>query len=139
MSEKQAAATISHIMGLRESTRNILAIGIWLVVFVSLLFLSSYGQSQLMSAGLILQLTGAYSTFLLCGKSEEYGRFVHVVPYSFALTGAMLLCLAPDFPAPVGASLVFLAVTALMHWTVINGGRAPLNTEKTAFVTECLT
>ena len=139
MSEVQASTTIGNLKELSESTRNSIALGIWLFVFVSLLFVSVHGQSQLMTAGLIFQLTGAYSTFLLCGKSN-YRPFVHGVPYAFVLIGAVLLCLAPDFPAPVAASLVFLALTVLMHWSVVSGMRKVLlGTDKTAFVSECLT
>jgi hypothetical protein len=139
MSEQQASATIGKIKALTESTRKTIALCIWLVVFVGLLFVNMHSQSQLMTAGFILELTGAYSTFLLCGKSK-YGPFVHGVPYAFVLAGAMLLCLAPNFPAPVAASLTFLALTAMMHWRVISGMRKDLfGTGKTAFVSECLT
>jgi len=139
MSEKHASATIGKIMGLHESARNTMALCIWLVVFVGLLFVNAHGQSQLMTAGFILQLTGAYSTFLLCGK-QKYGPLVHGVPYAFSLAGAMLLCLTPNFPAPVAVSVVFLAVTAFMHWSVISGMRKDsFGTGKTTFVTECLT
>jgi len=139
MHEMPAFATIGRIKNLSQSTRNTIALGIWLVVFVGLLFVTAEGRSTLMTAGLFLQLTGAYSTFLLCGKSK-YSRLVHGVPYTFVLTGAVLLCLARDFPAPVAASLVFLLVTALMHWSVISDMRKfLLSTEKTSFVSECLT
>ena len=56
-------------------------------------------------------------------RAAEGPRGLHGVPYAFALTGAMLLCLAPDFRNPVEASLVFLAVTAMMHGSVIYGMR----------------
>ena len=139
MSQAQASTTIGKIRDFSESIRNTTALGIWLVVFVSLLFASLHGQSQLMTAGLIFQLTGAYSTFLLCGKSN-CKPFVHGVPYAFALTGAALLCLAPDFPAPIAASLIFLAVTALMHWSVISDMRKLLlGAEETDFASECVT
>jgi hypothetical protein len=139
MSEKQAFATIGKIQALQESTRKTMALCIWLVVFVSLLFVNMHSQSQLMTAGFILQLTGAYSTFLLCGKSK-YRPFVHGVPYALALAGAVSLCLAPNFPAPVAASLMLLALTVLMHWSVIAGMRKnAFGTGKTTFVSECLT
>ncbi len=109
---------VSRSKGLDESTRNTLAIGLWIVVFAGLAFLNVHGQSKLMTAGFILLLTGAYSTFLLCEK-QKYGVFVHGVPYVFAFAGAMLLCLAPSFHNAVEASLAFLAVTALMHGSVI--------------------
>lgn len=135
MNAMQARTTIGAIKNLSESSRNIVALGIWLVVFVGLLFAISHGQSQLMAAGFIFQLTGAYSTFLLCGKSK-YRPAVNVVPYACALTGTALLCLAPDFPAPLPASLVFLAVTTLMHWSVISNTRNVPATE-TSLVSEC--
>ena len=133
MNVMQARPTTGTIKNLSESTRNTMALGIWLVVLVALLFASRHGQSHLMAAGFLFQLTGAYSTFLLCGKSNSR-PFVNGVPYAFVLTGAALLCFAPDFPSPIAASLVFLAVTALMHWCVISDMRkASLGTEKTAF------
>jgi len=139
MSEMPASATSAKINDLSESTRNTIALGIWLSVFVGLLFVAAHGQSKLMTAGLFFQLTGAYSTFLFCGK-PKYSPFVHGVPYAFVLTGAALLGLAPDFPAPLSASLVFLAVTALMHWSVILDMRKVLlSAERTSFVSECLT
>ena len=138
MSEMQAPTAIDRIKNLSEATRNTIALGIWLVVLVGLLFVTVHGQSKLMTAGLFLQFTGAYSTFLLCGRSK-YSPLVHGVPYTFVFTGAVLLCLAPDFPAPVAASLVFLAVTALMHSSVISGMRKVLlSTENTSLVGECL-
>ena len=118
MIEQQVPATIGRIKRLDESTRDIIALGLWIVVFVGLVFLNVHGQSKLLTTGLILQLTGAYSTFLVCGK-RKYGLFVHGLPYVFALTGAMLLCLAPNFHNSVEASLVFLAVTATIHAAVI--------------------
>jgi len=114
MSEKQASTIIARIKQLEESTRDSIAIGIWLVVYIGLLFLTAHGQSKLMTAGLMFQLAGAYSTFLLCSK-PRYTPFVHAVPYVLALTGAMLLCLASDFRHPVAASLTLLVLTGLMH------------------------
>jgi len=139
MSEMQAFATVGKIKNLSESTRNTIALGIWLVVFAGLLFATVHGQSKLMTAGFFLQMTGAYSTFLLCGKSR-YSPLVHGVPYACVLTGAVLLCLATDFPAPLTASLVFLAVTTLMHSSVISDARKVLlDREQTSLVSECLT
>jgi hypothetical protein len=139
MSEMQAFVAIGKIKNLSESTRNTIAIGIWLFVFVCLLFVTAHGQSKLMTAGLLLHLTGAYSTFLLCGKSK-HNPLVNGVPYACILTGAVLLCLAPDFPTPLTASLVFLALTALMHWFVISDTRKVfLATEKTSLASECAT
>ena len=139
MSEVQASNTTGRIRDLSESARNTMALGIWLVVFVGLLFASLRGQSPLMAAGFIFQLTGAYSTFLLCGKSNSR-PLVNGVPYAFVLAGMLLLWLAPDFPAPVAASLMLLAVTALMHWFVISDMRkALLGTEGTALASECAT
>ncbi len=98
-----------------------------------LLIRSARGQSILMTAGLMFELTAAYSTFLLCGK-PDCRAFVHGVPYAFALTGAALLWLAPDFRNTVAASLAFLAVTALMHGFVVHGARpAPAENEETAY------
>ena len=122
MSGKQASTTIARIRQLEESTRDSIAIGIWLVVYIGLLFLTAHGQSKLMTAGLMFQLAGAYSTFLLCSKSK-YAPIVHAVPYVLALTGAMLLWLAPDFRNPVAASLTLLALTGMMHGSVVYGLR----------------
>jgi hypothetical protein len=139
MIEQQVSAAIGRIKRLDESTRDTIAIGLWIVVFVGLVFLNAHGQSKLMTAGLIFQLTAAYSTFLLCGK-RKYGPFVHGVPYVFALTGAMLLCLAPNFHNSVEASLVFLTVTAMMHGTIIYDMRKDsAYTGKTTFISECVT
>ena len=139
MREKQVSTTIGNIKGLDESTRNYIALSIWLVVFVGLLFLNTPGQSKLMTVGLIFQLTGAYSTFLLRRKLR-YGLLVHGVPYAFALIGTMLLCLAPDFRHSVEASLLFLAVTAMMHGSIIYDLRkVSRHVGKTVFVSECVT
>lgn len=59
-----------------------------------------------MTAGFMLELTAAYSTFILCGKAERT-PLVHGVPYAFALAGATFLYLAPDFRNAVEASLVY--------------------------------
>jgi hypothetical protein len=131
---RNGSTAIVRNNGLDYSTRDIVALGLWLAVFAGMLFLDTHGQSKLMTAGLVLQLTGAYSTFVLCGK-RRYGPFVHALPYVFALTGAMLLGLAPDFRHAFAASLVFLAVTATMHWSTVRAMRknSP-DTEKTADV-----
>jgi hypothetical protein len=118
MREEQPSTTIARIRQLEESTRDSIAIGIWLVVYIGLLFLTAHGQSKLMTAGLMFQLAGAYSTFLLCSK-PRYAPFVHAVPYILALTGATLLCLAPDFRNPIAASLALLALTGMMHGCVV--------------------
>lgn len=137
MSEKQVSDTIGMIKHLDRSTRDYMALGIWLVVLVSMLFLNT--QSKLVTTGLMFQLTGAYSTFLFCGKLK-YGPFVHCVPYAFALAGAVLLCLAPNFRDAVEASLVFLAVIAMMHGSVVYEMRKDAQeTEGSACVGECAT
>ena len=107
-------------MRLSETARDQIALGIWFAVLAGVLFLSSPSHSVLMTAGLMLQLTGAYSTFVLCGKAER-GPFVHIVPYAFALAGAASLFLAPDFRNAAQASLAFLATTAIMHGLVVYG------------------
>lgn len=106
----------STTMQIGEAARDNIAAGIWFAVLAGSLFL--YAQSILMTTGLMLELTAAYSTFVLCGKGTR-SLFVHAVPYAFALAGAVFLCLAPDFPNAVQASLVFLGVTALMHGSVV--------------------
>ncbi len=139
MIERQVSATIGRIKRFDESTRDTIAIGIWIAVFVSLVFLNAHGQSKLVTAGLIFQLTGAYSTFLLCEK-RKYGPLIHGVPYVFALIGATLLCLAPSLQNSIAASLVFLAVTAIMHGTIIHDMRKDsAYTGKTTFMSECVT
>src|SRR5262252_667083 len=122
MSEKQASTTIARIKQVEEATRDSIAIGIWLVVYLGLLFLTAHGQSKLMTGGLMFQLAGAYSTFLLCSK-PKYTPFVHAVPYVLVLTGALLLWFAPDFRNPVAASLAFLTLTELMHGCVVHSMR----------------
>jgi len=88
--------------------------------------MTARGQSPLLTAGFLFQLTGAYSTFLLCGKSK-YGPLVHAVPYICALAGTALLWLAPDFRNALEASAIFLAVIAIMHAAVIFGiGKDPV-------------
>jgi hypothetical protein len=115
---------------LNEPKRDSLAIGIWFAMLGGLLLLSVNGQSILMTIGFMLELTAAYSTFLLCGK-QNCRTVVHVMPYVFALTGAAFLCLAPDFRNTVEATLAFLAVTALMHGFVVYGVRpTPVATEE---------
>jgi hypothetical protein len=115
---------------LNEPTRDFLALGIWFAVLGGLLLLSVNGQSILMTIGFMLELTAAYSTFLLCGK-QNCRAVAHVMPYVFALTGAVFLCLAPDFRNTVEASLAFLVVTALMHGFVVYGVRStPVETEE---------
>ncbi|HEY7232012.1 MAG TPA: hypothetical protein VH558_16760 [Pseudolabrys sp.] len=109
-------------MQLSEATRDQIALGIWFAVLAGVLFLSFRGQSILMTAGLMFELTAAYSTFLLCGKVER-SHSVHAVPYAFAFTGAVLLCLAPDFRNAIQASVAFLAVTILMHGSVVYSAR----------------
>lgn len=110
------------IVRISETTRDQIAFGLWLAMLAVALFLTAKGQSISMTAGLMLELTAAYSTFVLCGKSAR-SPFIHVVPYAFALAGTAFLCLAPDFPNAVQAGLVFLAVTALMHGSVVFGTR----------------
>lgn len=134
MSEKQASTTIAATTRLDESARDSIAIVIWLVVLAGVLFMNAYGESKLMTAGLMFQLTAAYSTFMLCGK-QKYGRFVHGVPYAFAFAGAVLLYLAPGFRDPVGASLMFLTVTAMMHGSVLYDRQKDSGTDGT---TDCV-
>jgi len=109
---------ISTSMRIGEAARDTIAAGIWFGVLAGSLFLTARGQSIFMTAGLMLELTAAYSTFVLCGKAARR-PFVHAVPYAFALAGALFLCLAPDFQNAAQASLVFLVVTALMHGSVV--------------------
>ena len=108
------------MMRISEAARDNIAAGIWFAVLVCALFLTAHGQSILMTAGLMLELTAAYSTFVLCGKAAR-SPFVHAAPYAFALAGAVFLCLAPDFHNAIQASLVFVGVTALMHGSVVYG------------------
>ena len=110
----------STAMRISETARDNIAAGIWFAVLAGALFLTAHGQSILMTAGLMLELTAAYSTFVLCGKTAR-SPLVHAVPYVFALAGAVSLCLAPDFRNGAQASLVFLGVTALMHGSVVYG------------------
>ena len=112
----------STTMRMSGAARDNIAAGIWFAVLAGTLFLTAQGQSISMTAGLMLELTAAYSTFVLCGKAAR-SPFVHATPYAFALAGAIFLCLAPDFHNAVEASLVFLGVTALMHGSVIFGTR----------------
>lgn len=105
-------------MRISETARDNIAVGIWFAMLAGAFFLVAQGQSILMTAGLMLELTAAYSTFVLCGK-EAHSSFVHVAPYAFALAGAVFLCLAPDFRNAIQASLVFLGVTTLMHGSVV--------------------
>jgi len=126
MSDQQQRVTFGTIKRLDESTRDCIAFGVWLAVFVTLVAMTARGQSPLLTAGFLLQLTGAYSTFLLCAKSK-YGPLVHAVPYICALAGAALLWSAPDFRNAVEASAMFLALIAIMHAAVIFGiGKDPL-------------
>jgi len=118
----------STTMRIGEAARNNIAAGIWFGVLVGSLFLTVRGQSILMTAGLMLELTAAYSTFVLCGKAARR-PFVHIVPYALALAGAVFLSLAPDFQNAAQASLVFLGVTALMHGSVVYG--APKSSPET--------
>ena len=118
VSRKQVSTTIARIRQVEEATRDSIAIGIWLVVYLGLLFLTAHGQSKLMTGGLMFQLAGAYSTFLLCSK-PKYTPFVHAVPYVLVLTGALFLWFAPDFRNPVAASLALLALTGMMHGSVV--------------------
>ena len=106
------------MMRISEAARDNIAAGIWCAVLAGALFLVAQGQSILMTAGLMLELTAAYSTFVLCGKAAR-SPLVHAVPYAFALAGTVFLCLAPDFRNAIQASLVFLGVTALMHGSVV--------------------
>ena len=118
----------STSMQIGEAARDNIAAGIWFAVLAGALFLTAHGQSILMTAGLMLELTAAYSTFVLCGKAAR-SPFVHVIPYVFALAGAVFLCLAPDFQNAAQASLVFLGVTALMHGSAVYS--APRNSPET--------
>ena len=56
-------------MRISEAARDNIAAGIWFAVLAGALFLTAHGQSILMTAGLMLELTAAYSTFVLCGKA----------------------------------------------------------------------
>jgi hypothetical protein len=122
ISEKQAFSLRVTIKRLEESTRDSVAIGIWLVVYIGLLYLTAHGQSKLMTTGLMFLLAGTYSTFLLCAK-QKYAPFINAVPYVLVFTGTIALCLAPDFRHPVLASFAFFSLTALMHGFVIYGMR----------------
>src|SRR6476620_1095058 len=93
----------STTMQIGEAARDNIAAGIWFAVLAGSLILIAQGQSILMTAGLMLELTAAYSTFVLCGKAAR-SPLVHAVPYAFALAGAVLLCLAPDFHNAIEAS-----------------------------------
>ena len=106
------------MMRLSEAARDTIAAAIWFAVLAGALFLTARGQSILMAAGLMLELTAAYSTFVLCEKAAR-SPCVHVAPYAFALAGAVFLCLAPDFRNAIQASLVFLVVIMLMHGSVV--------------------
>ncbi len=112
--------------GFSEQVRDQIALGIWFAVLAGVLFLSSSGHSISMTAGLMLQLTGAYSTFVVCAKAER-NPVVHAAPYVFALAGAIFLCLAPDFRNAAQASLAFLMVIAGMHASVVYRLRKNLN------------
>jgi hypothetical protein len=68
-----------------DRARDQMALGLWFSVLAGVLFLSTAGQSVPITAGLMLQLTGAYSTFVMSGKTER-SHFVHIVPSEFALT-----------------------------------------------------
>ena len=116
MSDMQISTATTMRIG--EAARDNIAAGIWVAVLAGTVFLTAQGQSILMTAGLMLELTAAYSTFVLCGKAAR-SPFVHAVPYAFALAGAVFLCLAPDFQNALQASLVFLGVTASMHGSVV--------------------
>jgi hypothetical protein len=120
-------------MQISEAARDNIAAGIWFVMLGGTLFLTAQGQSILMTAGLMLELTAAYSTFVLCGKMAR-NPFIHAVPYGFALAGALALCFAPDFRNAIQASLVFLGVTALMHASVVYSAlKNPPETEEPAY------
>ena len=116
MSDMQISTSMT--MRISEAARDNIAAGIWFAVLAGALFLTAHGQSISMTAGLMLELTAAYSTFVLCGKAQR-SALIHAVPYAFALAGAVFLCLAPDFRNAIQASLVFLGVTALMHGSVV--------------------
>jgi hypothetical protein len=109
-------------MRISETARDNVAVGIWFAMLAGAFFLIAQGQSILMTAGLMLELTAAYSTFVLCGKATR-GPFVHAAPYALALAGTVFLCLAPDFHNAIQASLVFLGVTTLMHASVVYGAK----------------
>jgi hypothetical protein len=117
-----------------ESTRDQVALSIWFAVLAGALFLTRE-QSILTTAGLMLELTAAYSTFVVCGKPER-SRLVHCTPYAFVLTGAIFLDLAPDFQNAIQAGLAFAAVTALMHGSVVYGIRkSARQTDEPAYAT----
>jgi hypothetical protein len=106
---------------INEAARDQIALGIWFAVLTGVLFLTR-GHSILMTAGLMLELTAAYSTFVICGKPQR-SPLVHGIPYAFALTGAIFLCLAPHFQNAIQASLAFAAVIVFMHGFVVYGAR----------------
>ena len=114
MSDMRMSTSTS--MQISEAARDKVAVGIWFGVLAGSLFLTA--QSTLMTVGLMLELTAAYSTFVLCGKAVR-SPFVHAIPYAFTLAGAVFLCIAPDFQNAAQASLIFLGVTALMHGSVV--------------------
>jgi len=107
-------------MRISETARDNIAAGIWFAMLAGAFFQIAHGQSILMTAGLMLELTAAYSTFVLCGKAAR-SPFIHAAPYAFAFAGAIFLCLASDFHNAIQASLVFVGVTALMHGSVVYG------------------
>ena len=103
MSDMQISTGMT--MRISEAARDNIAAGIWFAVLAGALFLTAHGQSISMTAGLMLELTAAYSTFVLCGKAAR-SPFVHAAPYAFA-PGAVFLCLAPDFRNAVQATWCF--------------------------------
>ena len=91
MSDMQISTGMT--MRISEAARDNIAAGIWFAVLAGALFLTAHGQSISMTAGLMLELTAAYSTFVLCGKAAR-SPFVHAAPYAFALAGAVFLSLS---------------------------------------------
>ena len=77
MSDMQISTGMT--MRISEAARDNIAAGIWFAVLAGALFLTAHGQSISMTAGLMLELTAAYSTFVLCGKAAR-SPFVHAAP-----------------------------------------------------------
>jgi hypothetical protein len=135
MREKHSATTLASIMRLDETMRNYIAVAIWFIVLIYLVFSNALGLSILVTAAFMFQLSGAYSTFLFCGK-PKYGRLVHATPYALALAGAVFF-VASGYRNPVEVSLIFLVLIAIMHWSIVSDrGRDAVETATTPCVTE---
>ena len=93
-------------------------IGFWPAVFAIYVAWGLSGHSIFAASGMVVLFTAPFLALSLY-RTLRFGRLMHVVPYLIILIGTFLISLGPDVRAPIGARLVLLAITVLVHGVVV--------------------